>query len=509
MIRAVCLLILTFLLSNSCANNIRKNFAKDGTEKSYVHDQGPFYHGVASGDPLTDRVIIWTRVTPEEHDVISVQWEVSLDKDFNKIKKSGIMSTSRVRDYTVKVDVSNLAAGTVYYYRFINRATYSPVGRTKTAPAKNPSEVNLGIVSCSNYEFGYFNAYNGLADQDLDAILHLGDYIYEYGPGKYGDENFPRKHLPPNELLTLDDYRTRYAQYRLDKGLQKAHQNHPFILIWDDHEIANNAYKTGAQNHQADEGDYGMRKANAKKAYYEWQPIRDTGNDELYRKFSYGNLVDIFMLDERFTGRSEPPADKAGAKEERTMLGAEQLKWFKKNLVGSTATWKVIGNQVIFSPCDLSLVRPDDPVNLDAWDGYAYERDDIRSYLIDRVIKNTIFVTGDTHASWAFEVPENTIDYKESGKSCAIEIATPSITSSNWNESSPDDQVIMAEKAIQSTNPHLKYINGRDHGYTVLKLSRDKTIAQWFYTSDIKQKEAKISMGKELTIQRDRHKFSN
>ena len=289
----------------------------DGTEKSYALDQSPFYHGVASGDPLADKVIIWTRVTTQYHKTVSVQWEVSITEDFSKIDHSGIMSTDSTRDYTVKVDVSGLSPATKYYYRFISSGKTSPIGRTKTLPSVTPSLIVLGIVSCSNYEFGYFNAYHGLSDQELDAILHLGDYIYEYGPDKYGDKDFTRKHLPPSELFTLQDYRTRYAQYRLDEGLQRAHQTHPFILIWDDHEIANNAYKTGAQNHQEGEGDYAERKAMAKQAYYEWQPIRESQNQELYRKFSFGNLVDILMLDERFTGRSEPPAREEQAYDRR------------------------------------------------------------------------------------------------------------------------------------------------------------------------------------------------
>ncbi len=460
-----------------------------------------FKHGVASGDPMSDKVIIWTRVTTTQK-IATVKWQISEDVNFKAFTMSGQTTTDASKDFTVKVDVHKLKSNTNYHYRFVTEGKSSPIGKTKTLAEGSIDQVRLGVVSCSNYEFGYFNAYQGLADSELDAILHLGDYIYEYGPNRYGDKAFSRKHLPAKEITTIDDYRTRYAQYREDKGLQRAHQQHPFIMIWDDHEIANNAYKDGAQNHQDDEGDYQVRKKIAKQAYYEWQPIRETGNKELYRSFKLGNLVDLIMLDERYTGRHEPTAAYDKASEERTMLGAAQLNWFKNELKISKATWKIIGNQVIFSPCDLSMVRPDSPINLDAWDGYAYERDDIRAFLTSSKIDNTILVTGDTHSSWAFEVPELGADYKTTGKTSAVEIGTPSITSANWNESetASDEQVIMGEQALRLSNPHLKFVNGRDHGYVILDISPSETKAQWFYTADIKTEMSKITKAREMKI---------
>jgi len=339
-----------------------------------------------------------------------------------------------------------------------------------------------------------------MANQDLDAVLFLGDYIYEYGPDKYGDKNFSRKHLPPYEILSIDDYRTRYAQYRTDKALQKAHQVHPFIMIWDDHEIANNAYEEGAQNHQADEGDFMKRKLIARQAYYEWQPIRETEGKVHYRSFQFGDLANIIMLDERYEGRAAPPQNKELADDNRTMLGQTQLSWLKSKLKNSTSKWNIIGNQVIFSPCNLETVRPDDPINLDAWDGYAYERDDIISYLSSNQIEGTIFVTGDTHSSWAFEVPSDLASYKKDGNSCAIEIGTTSITSANWDESVSKPEVRLSEQALLATNPHLKYVNGSEHGFVVLKLEQDKATAQWYYTDDIKQPEANVSLATQYVI---------
>jgi len=499
-------LILGFLLiTSSCSRKAQRIFDYDYGSKEYEAmmsghaNMRIFSHGVASGDPLQDQVIIWTRVNVDQESA-KVKWVVSTDNHFTSIIKEGFVTTDASKDYTIKIDVKGLQAGRIYYYMFQYQNHSSSIGRTKTLAKNDINMVNLGVVSCSNYEFGYFNAYEGLANEDLDAILHLGDYIYEYAPNKYGDENFERKHLPAKELLTLSDYRTRYAQYRTDASLQKAHSRHPFIMIWDDHEIANNTYKDGAQNHQEDEGDFMTRKRAAKKAYYEWQPIRETKDSVLYRSFQFGDLVDLIMLDERYIGRNEPPESKEEAKLERSMLGDTQLNWFKNQLETSKAKWKVIGNQVIFAPCDLSKVRPERPINLDAWDGYAYERNHIVDFLNKSSVSNTIFVTGDTHSSWAFEVPSDINTYKIDGRSSAIEIGTPSVTSGNWDEGSTSEKATMAEQALLMSNPHLKYVNGRDHGYTLLSLSVDKVSARWYYTENMKEKSSKINLAKEFTI---------
>ncbi|NJN42238.1 MAG: hypothetical protein HC811_08470 [Flammeovirgaceae bacterium] len=219
----------------------------------------PFYHGVASGDPLADRVIIWTRVTPEtQMESIDVTWEVSETDDFQVVTHSQTTTTSPERDYTVKVDVDELQPDKIYYYRFKALDGISITGRTKTAPTSAKDSLKFAVASCSNYEWGYFNAYERIGERDvLDAVIHLGDYIYEYGPGRYGDTTIGRFNLPPHEIVSLLDYRTRYSLYRLDQGLRRVHQQHPFITIWDDHELANNNYVDGAQNHQSDkEGDF-------------------------------------------------------------------------------------------------------------------------------------------------------------------------------------------------------------------------------------------------------------
>lgn len=471
----------------------------DGIAAYYNSDKWPFYHGVASGDPLSDRIVIWTRITPKDSlDAIQVEWEIATDKEFSDIVNQGTLATSPARDYTVKVDVTQLHPNTQYYYRFTALEATSPLGKTRTAPDTNTELVNFAMASCSNYEFGSFNAYRAIAnEQDLHAVLHLGDYIYEYGPGVYGDSASQRIHYPAKELITLEDYRLRYSQYRLDSNLSAAHQNHPFITIWDDHEIANNSYKDGAQNHQDDEGDYLKRKAAARQAYYEWLPVRES--KELYRSFSYGDLVDLIMLDERLAGRSAPPDSLSDPKiNQSKMLGDEQLGWFLDKLSSSEAQWKVIGNQVIFSY--LNWGHKTFNINLDSWDGYPVERDSIKSLIINNNIDNVVFVTGDTHSSWAFEVTDS---LNENYIPFAVEFGTTSINSGNSNESYPTDSVILHEQKITNSqlNPHLKFANLRDHGYLLLKLTPEAATAVWKYVDlkgnyeVINQKSASVKSG--------------
>ena len=264
-----------------------------------------------------------------------------------------------------------------------------------------------------------YNALARIAERtDIDAVVHLGDYIYEYEPGIYGDSTLGpnRKHLPPKEIIELPDYRTRYAQYRMDPDFQKIHQAHPFITIWDDHEFANNVYQSGAENHQSEEGAFADRSAAAKQAYFEWLPVRENTAQNIYRTIQFGEVADLILLDERIVGRTMPvdSATQINFKAtDRSMLGAEQLAWFKGQLSESVAIWKVIGNQVIFSLMDLSWRTPTSPYNLDAWDGYPYEQAQITQFLATENVSNTIFTTGDTHCSWAFEVPGDIKAYKK------------------------------------------------------------------------------------------------
>jgi alkaline phosphatase D len=495
--------LFTFALL-SC-NEKEKKFPPliEPTAALYDSTLKPFYHGVASGDPLHDRVIIWTRVTPADSlPTIDVQWQVAHDEAFSSMVASNTFTTSPARDYTVKIDVTGLEPDRIYFYRFNAFGKTSEVGRTKTTPATAKDSLTFAVVSCSNWEFGYFNAYSRIAEKELDAVLHLGDYIYEYATGKYGDTTIGRFNLPPYEILSLQDYRTRHAQYRLDQGLRTVGKTHPFITIWDDHEFANNAYKQGAQNHQPEqEGDFAMRKAAAKQAYYEWIPIRE--GEKLYRSFSYGTLAQLIMLDERIEGREVPPDTITAAASVRTMLGNNQLEWFEKELK-TASTWKVIGNQVIFSDILLRAVYPKMPRNLDSWDGYQAEKKKIKEYILQNKINNVIFLTGDTHASWAIEVSTN-VGQKYSP--FAVEFGTTSVSSANDDEYHPADTVLKMERALLKTNPHIKYLNDREHGYMLLTLYPQKAKVQWFYVETLREINPHEHLGKKIVVTKDSYRI--
>ncbi len=506
-------------------------FPTDGTAKYFDPNLKPFYHGVASGDPLNDAVIIWTRVTPpEDIDSVEVKWEVALDEHFTHLEAEGVAFATATHDFTLKIDAKGLLPGSYHYYRFEALGSTSPVGRTKTTSEEqhqsqavfaslgtpknqnsrsypSPNElVRLAVVSCNNYEAGYFNGFARIAEiEDLDAVVHLGDYIYEYGAHQYADTAVhDRSHLPPHEIVSLQDYRTRYAQYRLDPDLQAAHRMHPFICVWDDHEISNNAHATGAQNHQPEEGDFDQRKFAAVKAYYEWLPIREGEN--LYRQFSFGQLVDLFMLDERVSGREAPTESKRYKKlnAERTMLGGPQLDWLENGLKASDSTWKVIGNQVLFAEFSVMPLLSKIFINFDAWDGYPMERQAIKSLLFKENINNVIFATGDTHASWCFDIPLDFKQYKKkkAGKIVAYEFATPSVTSANFDEYKGAKTVDFMEKTFASdnVNPHLRYLDLSNHGYLLLSLTPYDAVAEWRFVESIRQRTPSEFVGEKRVV---------
>lgn len=271
-----------------------------------------FTHGVASGDPLSDRVILWTRALPGSgsHSELEVRWEVAIDESFNNIVTWGTTLTDAARDYTVKVDVVGLEPGGHYFYRFLGEGVTSMVGQTRTLPDADVGEFRLGVASCSNYPQGYFNAYRHMAETELDLVVHLGDYIYEYAEGVYASkvalEQLGRHVKPDHETVALEDYRMRYGLYRSDADLQAVHARHPFVCVWDDHELANNTWREGAENHDSREGDFRVRMRQARKAYHEWLPIRESDEGDqapIYRNFPIGNLADLVMLDTRLHGR--------------------------------------------------------------------------------------------------------------------------------------------------------------------------------------------------------------
>lgn len=354
----------------------------DDESNPVVTVQADFLHGVASGDPLQDKVILWTRISPDNvQATLEVNWEIAEDQQFTKIINSGKVQTSSVEDFTVKVDADKLTANQGYFYRFKYGNKTSLVGQTRTLPAST-SSVKFAVCSCSNYPAGYFYVYREMARQNVDVVIHLGDYIYEYGQDGYATEDAAKlgRTLPADnatEIVKLVDYRKRYALYRTDEDLQAAHQRHPFIVVWDDHELSNDTWREGAENHQDNEGDFLERKLAALQAYFEWMPIRPASeNDHLniYRQFNFGDLVELTMLDTRILARDEQleyanyitaqgvdftsfQRDLIDVK--RTLLGLQQREWLQSKLMQSKASWNVLGQQILMSkmliPAELLL----------------------------------------------------------------------------------------------------------------------------------------------------------
>lgn len=342
-----------------------------------------FEHGVASGDPLQDSIILWTRLTPNDTSVhLRVTWEIATDAQFKNIVNTGKVQTSAAQDFIVKIDADKLQANQRYFYRFKFGDKISPIGQTKTLPTTT-TQVSFAVCTCANYPAGYFHVYKEMAKQNVDVIIHLGDYIYEYGQDGYATEDaikMGRTFAADNkgEIIKLDDYRKRYAWYRKDQDLQSLHHRHPFIVIWDDHELANDTYKDGAENHQsASEGAFSARKAAALQAYFEWMPIRpvDEQHTKIYRQFNFGQLVQLTMLDTRILARDKQLdyADYFSSTGDfqaqqfqadllnpaRTMMGIEQRNWLFDKLARSTAKWNVLGQQVVMGkmliPAELAM----------------------------------------------------------------------------------------------------------------------------------------------------------
>ncbi len=497
------MLIPLFSLLVACTSKEKTTTTNFNEETSILYDATakPFYHGVASGDPLQDRVILWARVTPEDSTlVVMVKWEISTSPDFAAIVKSDSLTTSVARDFTVKVDVAGLQPNTHYFYHFTALSKTSETGSTKTLP-QNPDSIKLAVVSCANWEWGFFNPYQKISQRaDVDVVVHLGDFIYEYGTGKYGDTTIGRINIPKHELISLRDYRLRYSQYRLDKGLHDVSAKLPMIAIWDDHEIANNSYVGGAQNHQQEEGDYEKRKAAARQAYYEWIPIRESKNH--YRSFSFGTLADLIMLDERLAGRQKQVdsiGDPTLQSEDRTMLGQAQFNWLEAQLKNAKATWKIIGNQVIFSDVNIKAIFPQMPSNFDSWDGYPAEKGKLKNFIVKNKINDLVFITGDAHSSWAIEAAT---EIKKSYAPFATELVTTSVSSANADEYHPIEEVKTAEVELMKANPHVKYFNNRDHGYLLLTLTQQKAKAEWWFVKTLRVPETKEFLGKTVNVKK-------
>ncbi|MEV8306022.1 alkaline phosphatase D family protein [Streptomyces flavidovirens] len=484
--------------------------------------QGPeFLHGVASGDPLPDGVLLWTRITPTPEAVpgsgkgpdVTVNWEVAEDRGFSKTVARGTTTARAATDHTVKVDVRGLDQATAYYFRFTTGEAVSPAARTRTAPAADAATpgVRFGVVSCANWESGYFSAYRHLAARtDLDAVLHLGDYLYEYATGGYPKPPYVvRQHEPAHEILTLADYRTRHGKYKTDADLQALHATHPVIAIWDDHEMANDAWSGGAENHTPGaEGEWSARVAVAKQAYFEWMPVRASTEGTVYRRLRFGRLADLHLLDLR-SFRSQQATIGSGSVDdpERTLTGRAQLDWLKSGLASSDAAWKLVGTSVMISPVAfgsvpahlleplaelMGLPKEGLAVNVDQWDGYTDDRKELITHLRDRAVKNTVFLTGDIHMAWANDVPVTASTYPLS-PSAATEFVVTSVSSDNLDDIlhvAPQTVSLVASTAVKAANRHVKWLDMDSHGYGVLDVTAERSQMDYYVISDKTRQDA-------------------
>jgi alkaline phosphatase D len=447
----------------------------------------PFALGVASGDPLPDSVILWTRLvrsgSPLPARPIQVGWEVALDERFRKVVRSGHTLASPRLGHSVHVDVRGLWPGHEYFYRFRALGQISPVGRTRTAPPAwlDISRLRFGIVNCQDFQNGYWPAYVGLVAEDLDVVVHLGDYIYEGDP----QSAFPdRLHTTPatpglSQLQTLDDYRARHAQYKSDPALQAAHLAFPFIVTWDDHEVENNY--AGLIDEVDDTGDrrqtpeqFARQRAAAYQAYYEHMPIRADlrpGSPDLriFRRFDFGRLARFNVLDTRQYRTDQPggfpndfaPPELGAANTAGTLTGAEQERWLLAGLDHSRTRWNVIAQQVMMSRTVApNPFGPVPPVlgNMDQWDGYAPQRARLLQHLVDARVRNPVVLAGDIHSYWFSELK---VDFTRPEQApVAVEFTATSVSS--------DFPVAFDAlfKAVNPTfNPHVRFFDGLKHGY--------------------------------------------
>jgi len=483
---------------------------------------GPvFQHGVASGDPLHDRVILWTRVTvaPSTKPTL-VSYVVATDPGLRNVVVRGSARTGAESDYTVKVDAGSVLAvlrpNTTYYYQFAAGGQSSPIGRTKTLPLGSVGTLRFAVVSCSNHAYGYFNAYARIAARaDLDLVMHLGDYIYEYGASQYGSARTPE---PSVEIVTLSDYRTRHAQYKSDPDSQAMHRQHPLVAIWDDHETANNSWKDGAENHTpATEGLWSARVAAALQAYYEWMPVRqpDLANPRVnHRRFSYGDLAEVLMLEERVNARSEQlsaaphptifgagfaTTDSTYADASRTLLGDTQEAWLLDRLRTTPARWKLIGQGVMFAQLKApGANQATDPglyyINSDQWDGYEPARnriyDALRGGAGQPKVNDVVVLTGDIHSSWASDLTANPYNPvvanggydKATGQgSLAVEFVGTSVTSPGIDS----DTTGQIAGAIRFYNPHFKYVNLTRRGYMLVDVNPTRVVGEWWFVDTV------------------------
>jgi alkaline phosphatase D len=486
-----------------------------------------FTHNVASGEPRARSVMLWTRYLPGAGESGRISWQVSPGPDFGRIVADGVAVASEEHDYCVKPVAEGLQPGRWYYFRFRDaRGQYSPVGRTRTLPEGAVAAFRLGLFSCSNLPFGWFNAYgHAAARRDIDLMVHVGDYLYEYDRGHYPDagEALPGRLIEPaTEIIHLADYRLRYAAYRADPDLQRLHQYFPMISMWDDHESANDSWENGARNHQpAREGAWTDRKAASVRAYREWMPVAD----ETWESYEIGGLATLFRPETRLTARSRSnylqeilrnQPDRAAAlaafrdgpwqDPARTLMGPQQEAWLADGLrrsVGRGTKWQVIAQQIVMgtlaapreTPSWLGPNATDGdrafaanavdaaavglPFNHDSWDGYPQARRRLLRSSLD-ADANLVVLSGDSHNAWAFDLDLD-------GHAAGIEIAGQSVTSpgneADFSNVAPATMV----RATVARNPQLKWANLHQRGYATLHLTPQRATAEWLFMQTIRQ----------------------
>ncbi|HEX2043770.1 MAG TPA: alkaline phosphatase D family protein, partial [Acidimicrobiales bacterium] len=440
-----------------------------------------FAHGVASGDPLPDGMVLWTRVTGARRDGAEVGWAVATDPSLDDVVAWGTGFADPQADYTVHVDVSGLRPGTPYYYGFSALGHSSPVGSTRTLPGDGTAAIRLATVSCAKYNAGFFNAYGRIADRtELDFVVHLGDYIYEAAqkppPSQTPAADIGREVDPLHECITLDDYRRRYAHYHLDPDVQRLHAAHPVIASLDDHELADGAWREGSVEHIAGgEDPWADRRARAFRARWEWLPARppDPADPErVFRSVHVGRLADLFLVDTR-SRRDEPVPPPAMYDPGRTALGPEQREWLLRELTASTARWRLLCTPSVFGhtwsealPATarralavVKLINADgDGPDSDQWDGYPAERDLILRHLAENGIGDVVILSGDVHISLALEVRRDPFD--PSSPSLAAEFTTASLTSQNVDDKMhwpPRTESLAIEEAMVKALPHVAW----------------------------------------------------
>ncbi|MEO1011074.1 MAG: alkaline phosphatase D family protein [Bacteroidota bacterium] len=543
-----------------------KDFHGDGNPPERIPR---FLHGVGSFDPSASAVIIWTRFTPtteEVNSVIPITWQMATDYGFSNIVREGTVSTSREDDFTVVVDVTGLSSSGKYYYRFTNEMLEeeSIIGETITLPSSGDalSHLKLAVCSCSNYPAGLFNVYDAMAKSDADVILHLGDYIYEYGEGEYGTnentEPLNRVHDPRTEILTVEDYRLRYRQYRTDEGLQLAHQKKPFIVVWDDHEITNDAYMDGAENHDDSEGSYEERKRRAIQVHGEYLPIRTGDGALIYRSFEFGNLANLIMLDTRIIGRDRQLSfndffnmdgsfdfggfQTALTNPDRNLLGPDQLSWAASTISGNNAKWQVVGQQVLMGtmtvPAELLILigqvaaGDTSPETLGALQTAIVELSTLKAralagdtslsegelarlaavvpynldawdgYPVERERlyallqgKPTVVLAGDTHNAWNNSLKD------ASGNGIGEEFACSSVTSPGFEGifGSDPETIQGIEQAFTLLIDNLNYFDASQRGYVLVELTPSAANASYQFVDNISSPSYAVIDGKTIS----------